>query len=70
VQQRGEKEDKLEAHILEEGKEVMPQVGNKKYPYTQAGKAAAAKAAKKSGKPPVRKASAPKRGKPMSRRSY
>jgi hypothetical protein len=48
----------------------MPQVGNKKYPYTQAGKAAAAKAAKKSGKPPVRKASAPKRGKPMSRRSY
>jgi hypothetical protein len=69
VQQRGEKEDKLEAHILEEGKEVMPQVGNKKYPYTQAGKAAAAKAAKKSGKP-MRKAPAPARGKPMSRRSY
>tara|TARA_R100000541_G_scaffold40728_2_gene48254 strand:- start:2550 stop:2762 length:213 start_codon:yes stop_codon:yes gene_type:complete len=70
VQQRGEKKDKLEAHILEEGKEIMPQVGNKKYPYTKAGKAAAAKAAKKKGKPPVRRASAPARGRPMSRRSY
>ena len=28
----------------------MPQVGNKKYPYTKKGKAAAKKAAKKKGK--------------------
>jgi len=28
----------------------MPMVGKKKYPYTQAGKAAATKAAKKTGK--------------------
>ena len=29
----------------------MPKVGDKKFPYTKAGKAAASKAAKKSGKP-------------------
>jgi hypothetical protein len=33
----------------------MPTVGKKKFPYTKAGKAAAAKAAKKTGKPMKKK---------------
>jgi hypothetical protein len=38
----------------------MPKVGNKEYPYTPAGKAAANKAAAKTGKPVKKKPSAKK----------
>jgi hypothetical protein len=38
----------------------MPKVGNKEYPYTPAGKAAAKKAASKTGKPVKMKPSAKK----------
>jgi hypothetical protein len=48
-------EDELEKNFMEEGEEIMPTVGKKKFPYTKAGKAAAKKAAVKTGKPVKKK---------------
>ena len=55
VYERRQEEDEFEKNFMEEGEEVMPTVGKKKFPYTKAGKVAAKKAAVKTGKPVKKK---------------